>query len=381
MVAACTTERTRANEDIVPVEPQTLILEDQSLRLGFVQLPKQILYARNISHVAKLLYAVLLGYAFQEAQCFPGYRRLCEDIQASENMIRKHMRELQAVGLLSQKRRGQGKTNIYILHDLRTAKIEVLEPAKIEVQEPQNVRGNNKQKNNKEKKEEQESIVVAIATELENFGIAKTAAAKLTKRYSVPYIREKLTMAQELVARGSDLVVQNPAGWLRCGIEEDYRPRTLPARQQQRSVRKQKKPLPTYTEPKATATDARQQDMPQKPQPAQTVPTAQREPENSDSTTPEEKKAYEATWEKVVAHVTRDNPQEEVTARLAGTALVAITDTVAWISVATPTAVAWLERRLYGQIAKAIKEASGKDVDLQFIQSEAGISPAGSFGV
>jgi hypothetical protein len=47
------------------------------------------------------------------------------------------MRELEAVHLLSQRRRGQGKTNIYLLHDLRTAKIEVQEHHKIAVVEPQ----------------------------------------------------------------------------------------------------------------------------------------------------------------------------------------------------------------------------------------------------
>ena len=129
-------------------EPDTLLLEDQTLRYGFVQLPKQILYARNLSRDAKLLYAVLLGYAWQEGRCFPGYHRLCEDMGASENMVRKYMRELEAVNLLRQKRRGLGKTNIYTLRDLRTSKIEVQEPqewgdqsrtSKTEVQESQEI--------------------------------------------------------------------------------------------------------------------------------------------------------------------------------------------------------------------------------------------------
>jgi len=114
-------------------EPDTLLLEDQSLRYGFVQLPKLVLYARNLSRDAKLLYAVLLGYAWQERRCFPGYSRLCDDMQASENAVRKYMRELEATDLLRQKRRGLGKTNIYTLLDLRTAKTEVQEPHTSEV--------------------------------------------------------------------------------------------------------------------------------------------------------------------------------------------------------------------------------------------------------
>ena len=122
-------------------EPDTLVIADQSLKLGFIQLPKLVLYARNLTRDAKLLYAILLGYAWQQGRCFPGYSRLCYDMGASENTVRVYMRELEKVGLLQQKRRGLGKTNIYILLDLRTAKIEVQEPqnarpAKIEVQEP-----------------------------------------------------------------------------------------------------------------------------------------------------------------------------------------------------------------------------------------------------
>jgi hypothetical protein len=64
-------------------EPNTLVIEDPSLCHGFVQLPKLVLYARNISRDAKLLYAVLLGYAWQEQRCFPGYQRLCDDLDES----------------------------------------------------------------------------------------------------------------------------------------------------------------------------------------------------------------------------------------------------------------------------------------------------------
>lgn len=126
----------KAHQSQFQPEADTLVLEDQSLQYGFIHLPKQILFARNLSRDAKLLYAVLLGYAWQKGRCFPGYRRLCADMQASENMVRKYMRELESVKLLSQKRRGLGKTNIYTLRDLRTSKIEVQEPQEIAAPEP-----------------------------------------------------------------------------------------------------------------------------------------------------------------------------------------------------------------------------------------------------
>ncbi len=127
-------------------EPGTLVIEDQSLAYGFIQLPKQILWARNLSRDAKMLYAVLLGYAWQEERCFPGYGRLCADMGASDNFVRKCMRELQDARLLRQQRRGLGLTNLYTLTDLRRADLRV-DPAHLksrtspgEVQEANNPR-------------------------------------------------------------------------------------------------------------------------------------------------------------------------------------------------------------------------------------------------
>jgi hypothetical protein len=87
------------------------------------------------------------------------------------------------------------------------------------------------------------------------------------------------------------------------------------------------------------------------------------------------------TWDKALEKLQSDLPLGETAARLAGTTLLEVTDTAARIGVNNPFAIAWLERRLYSQIAKALKAVVGKDVDLQFISSEAGFSPAGSFGV
>lgn len=120
--------------DFTP-EPGTLVIEDQSLRYGFIQLPKQVLKARNLTRDAKLLYAVLLSYAWEQGSCFPGYGRLCQDMGATEKVVRKYMQELEAAGLVAQKRRGLGLTNVYRLPDLRNAKLDFPERSKTPVQE------------------------------------------------------------------------------------------------------------------------------------------------------------------------------------------------------------------------------------------------------
>jgi hypothetical protein len=119
-----------------------MLVEEASLPRGFVQLPKLVLYAHNLSRDAKLLYAVLLGYAWQERRCFPGYQRLCADLDASENAVRTWMRELEDAHLISQRRRGQGRTNLYLFHDLSTATLAVQDHHQCAVVQPQESQDN-----------------------------------------------------------------------------------------------------------------------------------------------------------------------------------------------------------------------------------------------
>jgi hypothetical protein len=73
------------------------------------------------------------------------------------------------------------------------------------------------------------------------------------------------------------------------------------------------------------------------------------------------------TWEKTVEQLKKDLPIGETETRLAGTTLLAVTETAAQIFVPNRNALPWFERRLYGQIANAMKRVVGKDLDLQFI--------------
>jgi hypothetical protein len=72
-------------------------------------------------------------------------------------------------------------------------------------------------------------------------------------------------------------------------------------------------------------------------------------------------------WVKTLEQLKETQPLEDVAARLTGTTLLEVTETAARIFVPNRNAGAWLERRLYGQIANAIKAVVGKEVDLQFI--------------
>jgi hypothetical protein len=73
------------------------------------------------------------------------------------------------------------------------------------------------------------------------------------------------------------------------------------------------------------------------------------------------------TWHLALEKLKEDLPLGETEARLNGTILLQLTDTVARIGVPTPNALLWLERRLYRHIGKAIQGVLGREVDLQFV--------------
>ena len=101
----------------------------------------------------------------------------------------------------------------------------------------------------------------------------------------------------------------------------------------------------------------------------QTVATPDTHRENNTENKEAEKtdRENQTTWEKAVEQVKKDLPPGETADRLNGTTLIEVTDTRALIFVPNRFAVPWLERRLYRQIANAIKGVVGKEVDLQFI--------------
>jgi hypothetical protein len=75
----------------------------------------------------------------------------------------------------------------------------------------------------------------------------------------------------------------------------------------------------------------------------------------------------QTTWNKTLEKLRAALPPGEAEARLTGTTLIQVTDTAARIAVPSATALLWLERRMYRQIANAMKGVLGKEVDLQFV--------------
>jgi hypothetical protein len=101
----------------------------------------------------------------------------------------------------------------------------------------------------------------------------------------------------------------------------------------------------------------------------QNVLTHNRENNTENKETEKTNRENQKTWNETLEQVKKDLPLGEPEDRLAGTALIEVTETAATIFVPNRIAVPWFERRLYGQIAKAMKGVVGKDLDLQFVTS------------
>ena len=83
---------------------------------GFTQVPNCMLKSNKLSPGAKLTYAMLLSYAWQNEFCFPGQETLAEDMGSGLRSVVRYIRELEDAKFLKIKKLGQGRVNLYELN-------------------------------------------------------------------------------------------------------------------------------------------------------------------------------------------------------------------------------------------------------------------------
>ena len=105
------------------LEKNTIVVLNEALKQGFTQLPRYILKDKNLSFGARLTYAVLLSYAWQDDSCFPGQDKIAGDLGVSRQAVNGYLTELKDNQYINWERRGLGKTNIYYILDYQPLKI------------------------------------------------------------------------------------------------------------------------------------------------------------------------------------------------------------------------------------------------------------------
>lgn len=83
---------------------------------GYTLVPNYVLYTEKISVYAKLVYSMLLSYAWNKNAVFPGQDTLAKDCGVSNRTVIRAIKELEKQKFITIFRRGQGKTNLYLLH-------------------------------------------------------------------------------------------------------------------------------------------------------------------------------------------------------------------------------------------------------------------------
>jgi len=91
---------------------------DENLKGGFVQLPRLVLRAKNLSVKAKLIYGMLLDYAWHDDHVFPGQDRMADDLDVSLDSVQRALQELKVCYLIDYKRQGLNLPNIYFILSL-----------------------------------------------------------------------------------------------------------------------------------------------------------------------------------------------------------------------------------------------------------------------
>ncbi len=82
---------------------------------GYTQVPNHILVSDQLSPGAKLAFAMLLKYMWQNDYCFPGQDRLAADMGVTRQSANTYIQELRREEFIQVTRRGQGRPNLYRL--------------------------------------------------------------------------------------------------------------------------------------------------------------------------------------------------------------------------------------------------------------------------
>ncbi len=88
---------------------------DRRLAAGFAPLPYYVLRSPNLSAGAKVLYGILLSYAWQSQTCYPNQGTMARDAGCSVRNVQRWFGELERTKLVSVHQRGLNQPNLYEL--------------------------------------------------------------------------------------------------------------------------------------------------------------------------------------------------------------------------------------------------------------------------
>lgn len=103
--------------NIVQQRFDRVIVQNEILRSGFAAFPYLVMEDKRLSVGARLTYAFLLKYAWQEGSCFAGQATMAKEIGISDRHLRRFLTELKDHGYIKVERKDKRFNNTYIILD------------------------------------------------------------------------------------------------------------------------------------------------------------------------------------------------------------------------------------------------------------------------
>src|SRR5215213_5052444 len=110
--------------DLARKRMERIVVENELLRAGFAAFPYLIMRDKSVSVGARLTYAFLLMYAWQEGSCFAKQASMAEAIGISTRHLQRYLYELRGAGYIRITREDKRFNNTYILLDKKPTKLK-----------------------------------------------------------------------------------------------------------------------------------------------------------------------------------------------------------------------------------------------------------------
>jgi len=112
-----------------------VVIQSEMLRSGFAAFPYLVMRDKTLSIGARMTYAFLLMYAWQEGSCFAGQKKLAEELGVSERQLQRYVYELRDTKYIEVERKDKRYNNTYIILDrkkpfkLKSGRAKIVEKA------------------------------------------------------------------------------------------------------------------------------------------------------------------------------------------------------------------------------------------------------------
>jgi biotin operon repressor len=94
-----------------------VVIENEILRSGFAAFPYLVMEDKKLSIGARVTYAFLLKYAWQNDSCFAGQETMASEMGISRAQVQRYLYELRDVGYIKIERTDKRFNNTYHLVD------------------------------------------------------------------------------------------------------------------------------------------------------------------------------------------------------------------------------------------------------------------------